>query len=312
MYGNGLRSRLPNAGNTLGDPDIIAQVPGVYGVNDAIHFNISGGGVHTITPGTSLPNITKPVVIDGYSQSGASANTLAVGDNAQLRIRLDGSTSGGAGLTIGSAVRLAIRSRSWQSALMMSTRVLLAGILGGIAMFVWTAIAHMFITPFGEAGVREIPDEQSVVALKSAIGDQSGFYIFPGPGLGANPTREQRSEGMKRMAEDFPNHASGLLIYHPPGRPFNFAKYLGTEFVNELIEAILVVFLLTRTRLQSFGARVGFVFVAGILAAIATNIPYWNWYGFPGNYTAAYMLIQIIGFTCTGIVAALVLPRQNA
>lgn len=210
-------------------------------------------------------------------------------------------------------LRLAIRPGSWQSALIMKTRVLLAGILGGIAMFVWTAIAHMFITPLGEAGVREIPDEQSVVAaMKSGIGDQSGFYIFPGPGLGPNPTREQRSEAMKRMGEDFPKHASGVLIYHPPGRPFNFAKYLGTEFVTELIEAILVVFLLTRTRLQGFGARVGFVFVAGVLAAIATNIPYWNWYGFPANYTAAYMLIQIIGFTCAGMVAALVLPRQNA
>jgi hypothetical protein len=147
--------------------------------------------------------------------------------------------------------------------------------------------------------------------MNSAIGDQAGFYIFPGPGLGPNPTREQRSEAMKRMAEDFPKHASGLLIYHPPGRSFSFGKSLGTEFVTELLEAILVVFLLTRTRLQSFGARVGFVFVAGILAAIATNISYWNWYGFPANYTAAYMLIQIIGFTCTGIVAALVLPRQN-
>jgi hypothetical protein len=194
----------------------------------------------------------------------------------------------------------------------MSTRVLLAGILGGIAMFVWTTIAHM-VLPLGEAGFREIPDEQSVVgAMNSAIGDQAGFYIFPGPGLGPNPTREQRSEAMKRMAEDFPKHASGLLIYHPAGRSFSFGKSLGTEFVTELLEAILIVFLLTRTRLQSFGARVGFVFVAGILAVTATNISYWNWYGFPANYTAAYMLIQIIGFICTGIVAALVLSKQNA
>jgi hypothetical protein len=194
----------------------------------------------------------------------------------------------------------------------MSTRILLAGILGGIAMFVWSAIAHM-VLPLGETGVREIPDEQSIVgAMKSAIGDQAGFYIFPGPGLGPKPTREQRSEAMKRMTEEFPKHASGLLIYHPPGRAFSFGKSLGTEFVTELLEAILVVFLLTRTRLQSFGARVGFVFVAGILAAIATNISYWNWYGFPANYTTAYMLTEVIGFICTGIVAALVLPRQNA
>jgi predicted secreted protein len=60
----------------------------------------------------------------------------------------------------------------------MSTRVLLAGILGGIAMFVWTTIAHM-VLPLGEAGFREIPDEQSVVgAMNSAIGDQAGFIFF--------------------------------------------------------------------------------------------------------------------------------------
>lgn len=76
----------------------------------------------------------------------------------------------------------------------MSTRVLLAGILGGIAMFVWSAIAHM-VLPLGEAGFREIPDEQSVVgAMNSAIGDQAGFYIFPGPGLGPNPTRSNEAK----------------------------------------------------------------------------------------------------------------------
>ena len=60
---------------------------------------------------------------------------------------------------------------------------------------------------------------------------------------------------------------------------------------------------------MSFAGRVGFVLVAGILAAITTNISYWNWYGFPRVYTASYMFIQIVGFFLVGIVAALVLPR---
>jgi hypothetical protein len=87
---------------------------------------------------------------------------------------------------------------------------------------------------------------------------------------------------------------------------------LGVEFGTEVLEAILAVFLLTQTRIQRFGGRVGFVLLVGILAAITTNIPYWNWYGFPSNYTAAYMLIEIVGFFCTGVVAALVLPKPNA
>ena len=100
-----------------------------------------------------------------------------------------------------------------------------------------------------------------------------------------------------------------MLIYHP-SREFTFGKLLGIEFATELLEAILVVFLLTQTRIESFAGRVGFVFLAGILAAITTNIPYWNWYGFPSNYTAAYMSIEIIGFLCVGLVAALLLKNR--
>ncbi len=64
-------------------------------VPDLIDFNIPGSGVKTISPGSSLPVITEPVIIDGYTQPGASENTLAVGNDAVLRIRLDGSNAGG-------------------------------------------------------------------------------------------------------------------------------------------------------------------------------------------------------------------------
>jgi CSLREA domain-containing protein len=49
-------------------------------VPDAINFNITGAGPHTISPLTPLPAITDPLVIDGYTQPGASLNTLATGE----------------------------------------------------------------------------------------------------------------------------------------------------------------------------------------------------------------------------------------
>lgn len=67
---------------------------------DEISFGISGDGPHTISPASSLPTIIDPVVIDGYTQDGASPAT----DNsaATLKIELDGSGAGDAsGLTIG-------------------------------------------------------------------------------------------------------------------------------------------------------------------------------------------------------------------
>lgn len=192
------------------------------------------------------------------------------------------------------------------------TRIFLAGLLGGIAMFIWTSIAHMAL-PLGEAGIREIPNEAAVLdTMQTNISEKSGFYYFPGLGLGPNPTHEQKSEAMKHMNESLARHPSGVLIYHPAGtRPFKMARYLSVEFVTELIEAFLAVFLLAQTRLTSYGARVGFVTVIGIIAAIATNVSYWNWYGFPANYTGAYMFIQFIGFLCIGLVAGLILKDRR-
>ena len=63
-------------------------------------------------------------------------------------------------------------------------RVLLAGVFGGIVMFVWTSIAHMAL-PLGEAGITEIPNESAVLSsMQSNIGDRAGLYIFPGLGVG--------------------------------------------------------------------------------------------------------------------------------
>ncbi len=190
-------------------------------------------------------------------------------------------------------------------------RILLAGILGGIAMFVWTSIAHMAL-PLGEAGINEIPNESALLsAMQSSIGDNAGLYIFPGLGVGKNATREAKNEAMKQMQQRVAANPSGILMYHPPGRQFAFGKSLVIEFSTEVLQAILVIWLLAHTHIGSFAGRVGFVLIAGILAAITTNISYWNWYGFPGVYTVSYILIEIVGFFLVGIVAGLLLRKRG-
>jgi hypothetical protein len=192
----------------------------------------------------------------------------------------------------------------------MTTRAFLAAILGGITMFIWSFIAHDLL-PLGETGIRELNNEPAMIdALKTNLGDARGLYHFPGHKAGPNATRQEKGDAMKRAVEKAASGPSGVLLYHPT-REFTFGKLLGIEFATELLEAILVVFLLTQTKIESFGGRVGFVLIAGILAAITTNIPYWNWYGFPSRYTAAYMSIEIIGFLCVGLIAALVLRNRS-
>jgi heme exporter protein D len=185
----------------------------------------------------------------------------------------------------------------------MTKRIFFAGLLGGLAMFVWSSVAHVAL-PLGQTGIKEIPNEPAVLsAMHTSLGEAPGMYAFPGMGQG--------QADMKQYAQKLAANPSGILIYHPPGAQQLTAGQLVTEFLTELIESLLVVFLLAQTRLSSFAARVGFVVVAGVAAALVTNVSYWNWYGFPTSYTAAYMAIQIVGFLCVGLVAgAMIKPAM--
>lgn len=193
----------------------------------------------------------------------------------------------------------------------MAKRVLLAGVLGAIAMFIWSFVAHM-VLPLGYTGVREIPNETTVLgAMQASLGQASGLYLFPGLGAGPNPTSTQRNAAMKNYEPKLAANPSGLLIYHPPGAKGITGGKLGLEFLTEFVEALLAVILLAQTRISSYAGKVGFITLVGIVAAVTSNIPYWNWYGFPGNYTAAYMTMQIVGYLAAGLLAAAVVKNRE-
>jgi hypothetical protein len=175
-------------------------------------------------------------------------------------------------------------------------RILLAALLGGIAMFAWKSIAHMAL-PLGQSGMQEIPNEPAMLgSMHATLGENSGLYFFPA--LGSAPGA--MAEYDKKLAAN----PSGLLIYHPPGAKSLSAGQMITELVTEMLEALLAAVLLSRTRIATYWGRVGFVTLLGVLASMATNLSYWNWYGFPSEYTAVYIMIEIVGFFCIGLVAA--------
>ena len=183
-------------------------------------------------------------------------------------------------------------------------KLLFAALLGAVAIFMWEFVAHMF-TPLGEAGLGYLPNPGEVSSsLQSAIGDKGGMYMFPTGGLTAKSSREEKQKAMEQINEEMKTKPSGMLVYKPAGTVFNFGKNLAVQFITDLGKAILLIVLLSRTRLDSFGGRLGFVVMAGVLAAIVTNIPYWNWYGFNGTYTMSQITMEIIGFFCAGLVIA--------
>lgn len=191
-------------------------------------------------------------------------------------------------------------------------RILLAAVLGAVAMFTWTSIAHM-VLPLGSVGVREIPNEAPVLsALSASMGGESGLYLYPGMGLGPKPSMKDMRENMPAYEKKLASSPSGLLVYHPAGRPGLNPAMLGLEFGKEFAMTLLALALLAMTRLTSYGSKVGFVAVVGLIAAMGTNISYFVFYGFPGSYTAAYMFTEFIGFVAAGLAGVAVMGRANA
>ena len=69
----------------------------------------------------------------------------------------------------------------------MTLRIAIAGLLGAIAMFVWSSVAHI-ATPLATAGISQIPGEATVLpAMESGI-SQDGLYLFPWHGQEARRT----------------------------------------------------------------------------------------------------------------------------
>jgi len=187
---------------------------------------------------------------------------------------------------------------------------LLAGVLGGLAFFFWSYVAHDLL-PLGKAGIKEIPNEQLVLDSMKANMPENGLYLLPGLGVPENATRAQQAAAMEARMHKVETGPSGFLAYHP-SLQFSFGKALGVELGTNILQVLLAVILLSQTSLVSFGARWRFITIAGILAGISTNISYWNWYGFPGSYTVAYICTVAMGFVFAGLVAAAILKPGAA
>lgn len=195
----------------------------------------------------------------------------------------------------------------------MAKRIILAGILGGIAMFAWQSIAHLLL-PIGRVGVKRLDNEDAVLARLQEQIYPPGFYLFPGMDETAGMNKAQQQEATRRFVEKYRAGPTGILVYHPRGQQPFAPKRFVVQFGANLIAALLAAFLLSQAAgLKSFTERLAFVTLLGVIPTLVVNVPYWNWYGFPTNYTLAQFVDQVVAFLAAGLVqASIVKPPSEA
>src|SRR5262245_26411112 len=104
-------------------------------------------------------------------------------------------------------------------------RIIIAGILGGIAFFLWEGLAHN-VLPLGEAGIKGLSNEPPVMASIKENVKEAGFYIFPWKDTTPGLTAEQAMQKAMEKAKAGP---AGIMIVSPGGIEYNMGKLLSAQ-----------------------------------------------------------------------------------
>jgi hypothetical protein len=103
------------------------------------------------------------------------------------------------------------------------------------------------------------------------------------------------------------------MIYNSAGAGAPLGAQLVKEFLLNLVIALFAAYLLSlATGVTGYVSRVGFVTLLGLTISLLTNVQYWNWYGFPLNYTIAAVFIDLVGFLIIGLIAAAIVKANSS
>lgn len=186
----------------------------------------------------------------------------------------------------------------------MAKQAVLGGIVGAVVVFLMSTVFHM-VTNLGEAGIKTLPNEDSVLSMMRSSIPDSGLYIFPGANMNDKSPGAQQAYLAKYKAGP-----SGIMAVTTGGKDLAFGKLLVNQFLFTLGAALLIAWVLAITAsATTFGSRVLIVFLASVFGGLVYSAPYWNWYGFTGMYTLAEIGTWAASWLVGGLAMAAIVKR---
>lgn len=188
----------------------------------------------------------------------------------------------------------------------MVNRVLMAGLLGGVVVFIWSTLSWMLL-PWHFTSLQHFGDERAVAQVLTNNVAHSGIYVLPNPHRSA----PQAGQGGGK-SESAPLPSATPLVFASvrlPGDAPSMAQAFSGSLAIQVLGALLAAWLLSLTRGLRYAQRVLFVTLAGVFAAVVGCLPYWNWWGFSTDYTLVSVADIVIGWFFAGLAIAKLLGR---
>ena len=189
----------------------------------------------------------------------------------------------------------------------MNARLLMAALLGGLAIFFWGFVSHMLL-PLGTVGMGVATNEEAAIgALKESLPAQEGIYIIPG----LAPDKYEDPAAVAAYSAKALANPSAFVVYQPVGHDgMEMTGNLGKELAANIVSALLLAVLFGLTG-GGLGRRLGVAAIVGLSASLATHVPYWNWYRFPLDFTIAAIAQTVVGALLAALVISMVLGRTT-
>lgn len=186
-------------------------------------------------------------------------------------------------------------------------RVLVAGLIGGILMFVWGVMARMALG-LGNVGIKQPANENAALSgLQQGLGEQAGVYMLPS----LDPKKmgdmaEVRAYSIKAVRSPY-----AFVVYQPQGTDLmQMGPQIGRQWASDTLSALALAFVMGLA-VVGFNRRLAIAAAAALFAWLSTMLPYWNWYRFPLDFTLAALVEQLVGWLIAGAAMAWWLGRSE-
>jgi hypothetical protein len=162
---------------------------------------------------------------------------------------------------------------------MMNAKYAVVGALvGGIVLFIWGFISHA-VLPIEKYALHEFKDPKQVTEVIRANGQGNGMY-YTKEGIltvvALTPDMRDRTE-----------HMTPMLV---------------REFISSVLAALLLAWLVVKSKSRSTLGRAAFLAMAGLTAVVGILVSYSTWYGFPAITLLADAIDTIGGWFIAGLV----------
>lgn len=169
----------------------------------------------------------------------------------------------------------------------MKTRfLLLAALLGGLTIFFWGALSHTLLEMPGT--LVPLKDGTSVINAIRSQAPNNGVYYDPRGLLAVVSLRPDMADKSQAMGAN-----------------------LAVEFVTNCLNALLLAFLLLKSRARTTLACAWLGALAGLLAFTGISVSYWNWYGFSVGFALQDLGDTVIGWFLAGAVLGWLMKKTR-